>query len=60
MSLAKTMTLISRGISRKGSNVSETVLQFKHLTGKEKSVYLLVYQTAAGFDMEETNQEKPQ
>lgn len=35
-----TITLISRGISRKGSNVSETALQFKHLTeNKDKLVY---------------------
>lgn len=30
--LRKTITLISSGISRNGSNVSETALQFKHLT----------------------------
>lgn len=38
------VTLISRGISRKGSNVSETALQFKHLTEKDKLVYYNNYQ----------------
>lgn len=49
------VTLISRGISRKGSNVSETALQFKHLTEKDKLVYYNNYQQFSISQIKDSN-----